>query len=110
MTGELDAIATHVREHPALDLSPRGITPRSDPELDALLGELEDADVPQLRERLTAETDPILALTWLRCLLSIDDAEARAAIAGYAERLERQDPWPGKFPGRRELLLFLGRK
>ena len=109
MAADLDAIAAHVHEHPALDLSPRGLRPRPDPDLDALLGRLDGTEVPELRDRLSGERDPILALTWLRALLSIDNTEALEVIAGYADRLEREDPWPGVYPGRRELLLFLGR-
>ena len=105
---DLDRVAARVREHPAMDISPRGITPRADPELDALLERLGDDSVGPLERRLAEERDALMALTWLRALLKIGTPAARAAIDAYAERLRRDDPWEGAFPGRRELLLFLG--
>jgi hypothetical protein len=105
---DLDRVAAQVRERPAINLSPRGISPRPDPELDALLGGLGDDSVPALAQRLEEEDDALMAFTWLRALLMIGTPAARAAADAYAERLRRDDPWPGAFPGRRELLLFLG--
>ena len=105
---DLDRIAAHVRERPAINISPRGISPRPDPELEALLDSLGDDTVPALEHRLEEEHDALMAFTWLRALLKIGTPAARAAADAYAERLRRDDPWPGAFPGRRELLLFLG--
>jgi hypothetical protein len=105
---DLDRVAALVRERPAVNLSPRGISPRPDPELDTLLGGLGDESVPALERRLEDEHDALMAFTWLRALLTIGTPAARAAADAYAERLRRDDPWPGGFPGRRELLLFLG--
>ena len=106
---ELDRIADHVRHGPGFDISPRGVTPRPDPELDPLLAGLGDGEVPALRERLEAERDPFMAFTWLRALLAVGSPAAAQAVDAYAARLEREDPWGGEFPGRRELLLYLGR-
>jgi hypothetical protein len=105
---DLDRVAARVREHPALDISPRGISPRPDPELDELLGGLGDDAVAPLEQRLAGERDALMALTWLRALLKIDTPASRAAVDAYADRLRRDDPWAGAFPGARELLLFLG--
>lgn len=107
---ELDRVAARVRERPAMNISPRGISPRPDPELDALLERLGDDSVAPLAQRLAGERDALMALTWLRALVTIGTPSARAAIAAYAERLRRDDPWEGAFPGRRELLLFLGER
>lgn len=105
---DLDRVAAHVRERPAVNFSPRGISPRPDPELDALLDGLGDDSVPALEHRLEEERDALMAFTWLRALMTIGTPAARAAAHAYAERLRQHDPWPGAFPGRRELLLFLG--
>jgi hypothetical protein len=105
---DLDRVAARVRERPAMDISPRGISPRPDPELDALLGGLGDESVAQLERRLADEKDALMALTWLRALIAIGTPSARAAIDAYAERLRRHDPWKAAFPGGRELLRFLG--
>jgi hypothetical protein len=104
-----DQIADRAARGPGFDVSPRGIAPRPDPELEALLTGLDDKSVPALRERLEVETDPFLALTWLRALLAIGTPAAREAVDAYATRLHSEDPWQGGFPGARELLLYLGR-
>ncbi len=107
---DLDRVAARVRERPAMDISPRGISPRPDPELDALLKGLGEDSVAPLERRLAEEKDALMALTWLRALLEIGSPGARGAIDAYAERLRRDDPWKGAFPGGRELLLFLGER
>lgn len=105
----LDRIAERVHHGPGFDVSPRGVTPREDPELEAMLAELGDEAIPELRTRLEGEPDPFLALSWLRALLTIGTPAATQAVEGYAQRLRREDPFGGAFPGSRELLLFLGR-
>ena len=106
---DLDRIADRVAAGPGFDVSPGAVSPRPDPELDDLLGELGAADVPALRDRLEAETDPFTALAWLRGLRMIDTPEAAAALDDYAARIAREDPWSGAFPGAGELLRYLGR-
>src|SRR3954468_7562001 len=105
---DLDRVAARVREHPAMDISPRGISPREDPELDALLERLGDDSVDPLERRLAEERDVFMALTWLRALLRIGTPAARRVVDAYAARLRNDDPGGKPFPGRRELLLFLG--
>ncbi|HEY1539381.1 MAG TPA: hypothetical protein VGF63_08290 [Solirubrobacteraceae bacterium] len=105
----VDRIAERTGHGPAFDVSPRGVTPRPDPELDALLGELGDGDVPELRKRLEAERDPLAAFVWGRALVAAGTPAAAAALDAYADRIRGDDPWPGSFPGATELLRYLGR-
>jgi hypothetical protein len=106
---DLDRIADRVAAGPGFDVSPGAISPRPDRELDDLLGELRAADVPALRDRLEAESDPFMALIWSRALRTIGSPEADAALDDYAARIAREDPWAGAFPGAGELLRYLGR-
>jgi hypothetical protein len=104
---DLDQFASRVRHGPGFDVSPGAIAPRPDPELDAMMGELDADAVPALRERLEREADPFLAHTWLRALRRIGGAEAEAAIDGYVSSIRQRDPWAGGFPGAGELLALL---
>ena len=106
---DLDAIAARVEHGPGFDVSPRGISFRPDPELEQLLAVLGPEDVPALSTRLNSAGDPLLALTWMRALAAVGSPEAERALNEYVDSLNRHDPWRGGFPGRRELLLYLGR-
>jgi hypothetical protein len=106
---DLDAIAARVEHGPGFDVSPRGVSFRPDPEIEQLLAVLGPDDVPALTERLKGASDPLLALTWMRALVAVRSPEAEQALNEYVDGLNRHDPWPGAFPGRRELLLYLGR-
>ena len=106
---DLDRIAERVAAGPGFDVSPGAISPRPDPALDDLLGELRAADVSALRDRLEAEADPFTALIWARGLSMIGTPDASAALDDYAARIAREDPWSGAFPGAGELLRHLGR-
>jgi hypothetical protein len=106
---DLDRIADRVAAGPGFDVSPGAIGPRPDPELDVLIGELRAADVPALRDRLDAESDPFMALVWSRALRTIGSPAADAALDDYVTRIARDDPWDGAFPGAGELLRHLGR-
>jgi hypothetical protein len=108
-SADLDRIADRVDHGPGFDVSPRGVSFRPDPELDALLDDLGDDDVPALKQRLQDAEDPLMAMTWVKALLAVATPAAAQAVDDYAETLDRHDPWRGGFPGRRELLLYLGR-
>jgi hypothetical protein len=108
---QLDRIAALVRERAPFDVSPRGVGFRPDADLDRALDAVAaggEAAVGPLEARL-AGADPLAALAWLTALRRIDAPAARAAVDAYAERVEREDPGPGGFPGAREVLRFLGR-
>jgi hypothetical protein len=106
----LDAISARVEHGPGFDVSPRGVSFRPDPELEELLAGLGADDLPALSERLNGTGDPMLALTWIRALLSVGTPKAARVLDEYVDALNQHDPWPGGFPGRRELLLYLGRE
>ena len=106
----LDRIAGQIGQSTGFDISPRGVTPRPSPELDAMLEELTDEDVPALSARLRDEHDPMAAFVWLRGLTRVGTPAADEAVDAFAARLQSEDPWPGSFPGRRELLLYAGRQ
>ena len=108
MSADLDRIRARVREASPFNVSPRGISLRSDAELDSLLDGLGPDDLAAVDARLGAEESPFAVLAWLTALIRIGTPEARGAIDRYVERLRAEDPWPGKFPGRREVLLYLG--
>jgi hypothetical protein len=93
----------------SLDVSPRGVSPRPEPELSELLAQLGPGDVDAVRARLDGAEDPAAALVWGGALARIGTPDAEAALDAYAERLRERDPWPGAYPGRREVLLHLGR-
>ncbi len=103
--GRIGELASQV----SLDVSPRGVTPRLTDELRALLDRLDAGDVDVIAERLNASTQPVPALVWGGALARIGTPAAAAQLDAYAQRLHRDDPWPGAFPGRREVLLYLGR-
>jgi hypothetical protein len=93
----------------SLDVSPRGVTPRLDGDLQTLLDELDDRDVDALAARLAGAENPVQAIVWGGALARIGSPAAAARLDAYAEQLTRADPWPDAFPGRREVLLYLGR-
>lgn len=105
---DLDRIA-ELASASSLDVSPRGVTPRASDELQALLDQLDAGHVEAIKSRLDAAGEPVEALVWGGALARIDTPAATAALDAYADRLTREDPWPGAFPGRREVLLYLGR-
>jgi hypothetical protein len=110
VTVDLDRIAAEIGRSTGFDVSPRGVTPRPSPELDAALDQLTDDDLAGLQARLEGERDPMTAFVWLRGLTRIGTPAAEEAVDAYAARLRREDPWPGSFPGRRELLRYAGRE
>lgn len=93
----------------SLDVSPRGVTPRPSDELRGLLDELDADDVDAVGARLDAAARPVEALVWGGALARIGTPAAGARLDEYAKSLELDDPWPAAFPGRREVLLYLGR-
>src|SRR5690242_9607673 len=93
----------------SIDVSPRGVSPRPEPELSDLLAELGPDDVGAIRARLEDAEDPAAALVWGGALARIGTLDAETALDAYAQRLRERDPWPGAYPGRREVLLHLGR-
>jgi len=103
--GRIAELATQV----SLDVSPRGVTPRLNDDLRALLDELDADDVEAVGARLDAAADPVAALIWGGALAHMGTPAAESRLDAYAKRLERDDPWPSAFPGRREVLLYLGR-
>jgi hypothetical protein len=103
--GHIAELASEV----SLDVSPRGVTPRMSGDLQALLDELDAGDVDEIAARLDGSTSPVEALVWGGALARISTPTAVAKLDAYAERLNREDPWPEAFPGRREVLLYLGR-
>jgi hypothetical protein len=105
---DLDRVA-ELASQAGLDVSPRGVTPRLSGDLEALLRELDAGDVDAIAARLDAAADPVEALVWGGALARIGTPAAAARLDAYARRLEREDPWPAAFPGRREVLLYLGR-
>jgi len=106
---DLDRIAAEIGQSAGFDISPRGVTPRPSPQLDAMLDELTDADVPALSTRLHGERDAMAAFVWLRGLTRVGTPSAQQAVDAYVVRLRDEDPWPGSFPGRAELLRYVGR-
>jgi hypothetical protein len=104
---DLDRIS-ELASRASLDISPRGVTPRLDGDLLALLDGLGDGDVDALAGRLDGAETPVLAIVWGGALARIGSPAAAARLDAYAGRLTRADPWPGAFPGRREVLLYLG--
>lgn len=94
----------------SLDISPRGVTPRIDGELEELLDRLRPADADAVADRLEAAADPLEALVLGGALARLGTPQAQARLDAYAARLDAADPWPGGFPGRREVLLHLGRR
>jgi hypothetical protein len=103
--GRIGELASQV----SLDVSPRGVTPRLTEELQGLVDQLGPADVDGIAARLTAAPTPAQALVWGGALARIGTPEATAHLDAYAQRLDGEDPWPSAFPGRREVLLYLGR-
>jgi hypothetical protein len=93
----------------SLDVSPRGVTPRLTAELQQLLDRLGPGDVDAIAGRLDAAAAPAQALVWGGALARIGSPAAAAQLDAYAQRLHRDDPWASAFPGRREVLLYLGR-
>jgi hypothetical protein len=109
---ELDAIASAVKANAPFDVSPRGITFRPGEPLAAKLDGVvarRDAAVPALAARLESEHDALLSLVWSSLLVRIGTPAAHAAIDAFVESVVRDERWKGQFPGRREVLLFLGR-
>lgn len=93
----------------SLDVSPRGVTPRVTGDLAELLDRLGADDVDAVAARLNASGTPAQALVWGGALARIATPAATTHLDDYAQRLDRDDPWPSAFPGRREVLLYLGR-
>jgi len=109
---KLDAIAEEVKASAPFDISPRGIAFRPSQTLAAKVDELiaqGDAAVPALAARLETEADALLSMVWLSALVRIQTPKARAAIDAFVDSMIREKRWEGQFPGRREILLFLGR-
>ena len=107
----LDDIDESVRSTAPFDISPRGIRFRPGPEMESQLQAVAgrgDAVVPALSGRL-ADSDPLRSIVWLSLLTRIGTPAAAAATDEFVERLDREDRWAGEFPGRREILLYLGR-
>ena len=108
----LDRVEQTVASDAPFDLSPRGVRFRPEGELERQIeavAERGDEAVAPLQRRLGDSPDPLAALVWLSILNRVGTAGARGAMDDYAARIERDDPWPEAFPGRRELLLYLGR-
>lgn len=108
----LEAIAARVRSSSPFDLSPRGIRFRPDAELTGRIDSVAragDSAVPMLAARLETTVDAFIALVWLYLLIRIRTPAAEAAIRAFVDRVEREESWSKLFPGRREILLFLGR-
>jgi hypothetical protein len=103
--GRIGELASQI----SLDVSPRGVTPRLPGDLQALVDQLDADDVDDVAERLDAAATPVEALVWGGALARIGTPAAQARLDASAQRLRRDDPWPEAFPGRREVLLYLGR-
>jgi hypothetical protein len=93
----------------SLDVSPRGVTPRLPEDLQKRLAQLGPDEVDAVAEQLSGAATPNEALVWGGVLARIGTPAATARLDAYAQQLERDDPWPAAFPGRREVLLYLGR-
>lgn len=107
----LDLVDESVGATAPFDISPRGIRFRPGTEMEKQLEAVAghgDAAVPALSARL-ANSDPLRSIVWLALLTRIGSPAAAAATDEFVERLDREDRWSGEFPGRREILLFLGR-
>jgi hypothetical protein len=105
---DLDRIA-ELASGVSLDVSPRGVTPRMSGSMQALLDGLGADDVDAIAARLDSAASPVEALVWGGALVRIGTPAATASLDAYAARLQLDDPWPDAFPGRREVLLYLGR-
>jgi hypothetical protein len=112
LDSQLDEIRAMMRDTAPFDISPRGIRVRPG---EAMLAKI-DAFVAQgevaqetLVKRLNQEADPFALLIWLYSLKQFQSPGAEAAIEAFAQRLERGAILENEFPGKREILLFLGR-
>lgn len=104
MAADLDRIAALAAQTP-FDVSPRGLTPRPDPQLQALLADVGPGDVDGLAVRLAAARDPSTALVLGGALARLHTPEAEQALDEYAARLREHEPWEGA----RSVLTYLGR-
>jgi hypothetical protein len=109
MSGADLARISELASQVSLDVSPRGVTPRLDADLQTLLDGLGADDVDALAVRLDGAENPVVAMVWGGALARIGSPAADARLDAYAEQLTHADPWPDVFPGRREVLLYLGR-
>jgi hypothetical protein len=108
---ELDTIESQFHVAAPFDASPRGIRFRPDADLARRIEAVAsrgDAAVAAVAGRLQTEANALDALVWLYILKQIPSSAAEAAIAAYVTHIRQHGLWEGQFPGRLEILLFLG--